>query len=99
MIKQLSLDGANQLEAHLKFMLKRLEDSRVGLRDVLAQEDILYIIENDLKKDISSLLSLFADLLGKDQLEVLVSNHLADAAQHLANEEGKQPYNEDGDGI
>jgi hypothetical protein len=47
---------------------------------VLAEEDLLYIIENDLKQDINKLLSLFAEYLGKNQLEVLVSNHLEDAA-------------------
>ena len=80
MIKQLTQDGANQLEAHLRYTLKRLEDSRVGLRDVLAHEDLLYIIENDLKQDINKLLSLFAEYLGKHQLEALVSNNLGGAA-------------------
>lgn len=47
---------------------------------MLAEEDLLYIIENDLKQDINKLLSIFADLLGKDQLEALVSNNLGVAA-------------------
>lgn len=61
MIKQLTQDGTNIIEAHLKYTLKRLHESRVGLSDVLAQDDLLFIIENDLKQDINKLLSLFGE--------------------------------------
>ena len=92
MKKKLTKEGLDQIEAHLKATLKRIEESNQGLKDVLAREDILYIIDNDLEQDIDKLLSILVDYLGSPHLALLVSKHLTTTA--AVDGEGLQPQQE-----
>ena len=92
MKKQLTQQGLDQIQAHLKATIKRIEESSQGLKDVLAREDLLYIIDNDLEQDIDKLFSILVDSLGEPRLALLVSKHLtATAAVDI---EGLQPQQE-----
>ena len=68
MKKQLTQDGVDQIETHLKATLKRIEESNEGLKDILTQEDVFYIIENDLEQDIDKLFSILVNCLGEPRL-------------------------------
>ena len=68
MKKQLTQDGVDQIETHLKATLKRIEESIEGLKDILTQEDVFYIIENDLEQDIDKLFSILVNFLGEPRL-------------------------------
>jgi hypothetical protein len=48
---------------------------------VLAREDVLYIIDNDLEQDIDKLLPILVDYLGAPHLALLVSKHLTTTAE------------------
>ena len=56
---------------------------------MLAREDLLYIIDNDLEQDIDKLFSILVDSLGEPRLALLVSKHLT--ATVAVDIEGLQP--------
>ena len=89
MKKNLTQEGLEQITAHLKATLRRIEESNEGLKDMLSKEDIIYIIENDLEQDIDKLFSILVECFGESRLASLVSKYLTRTA--AVAREGQQP--------